>query len=48
MKVKILRTGKIEEFETGYAVRLVEQGKAVPAQTEKPSVDAPTVKDNGT
>ena len=34
MKVKILKTGKVEEYETGYAVRLVEQGKAVPAPAE--------------
>jgi len=31
MKVKILNTGKTEEYDDGYAMRLIEQGKAVPA-----------------
>lgn len=30
----MIKTGKIEEHEDGYAVRLIEQGKAVPAQGE--------------
>ena len=34
MKIKILSTGKTEEYEAGYAVRLIEQGKAVPAPEE--------------
>ncbi|MBQ9252250.1 MAG: hypothetical protein IJ188_06420 [Clostridia bacterium] len=34
MKIKILKTGKIEEYATGFAVRLIEQGKAVPAPQE--------------
>jgi len=29
MRVKLLETGKIEEFNDSYANRLVEQGKAV-------------------
>ena len=47
MKVKILKTGKVEEYETGYAVRLVEQGKAVPAPAEnepKEKADEPKEK----
>ena len=35
MKVKILASGKIEDLEHGYAVRLVEQGRAVPAEEKK-------------
>lgn len=35
MKVKILKTGQVEEYNAGYAVRLIEQGKAVPAPAEK-------------
>lgn len=34
MKVKILKTGEVEELDAGYAVRLVEQGKAVPAPAD--------------
>lgn len=36
MRVILLETGKIEEFNDSYANRLVEQGKAViaPAKTE--------------
>jgi len=30
----MIKTGKIEEYEDGYAVRLIEQGKAVPTQAE--------------
>lgn len=33
MKVLILKTGKAEEYDNGYAVRLIEQGKAIPAPT---------------
>ena len=29
----ILKTGKVEEYDDGYAVRLIEQGKAIPAPT---------------
>ena len=32
MKVYNLSTRKIEEYENGYAARLIEHGKAVPAQ----------------
>lgn len=35
MKVLIFKTGKVEEHEDSYAVRLIEQGKAVPAPAEK-------------
>lgn len=35
MKVKIIKTGKVEEYGDSYAVRLIEQGKAVPAPAEK-------------
>jgi hypothetical protein len=35
MKVKILKTGKIEEYNAPYAARLIEQGKAVSAQPLK-------------
>lgn len=31
MKVVILKTGTVEDYEAGYAVRLIEQGKAVKA-----------------
>lgn len=31
MKLVILQTGKIEEYDNSYAVRLIEQGKAIPA-----------------
>lgn len=34
MKVKILKTGQIEDYDSGYAVRLIEQGKAVKADEE--------------
>lgn len=30
MRIKLISTGEIAEFESGYAVRLIEQGKAVP------------------
>lgn len=33
MKVTILKTGKVEEYDNSYAVRLIEQGKAIPAPT---------------
>lgn len=36
MKVKIIATGRVEAFDDGYAVRLMEQGKALPAPAEKP------------
>lgn len=39
MKVLILKTGKVEEYDTGYAVRLVEQGKAVPAPAAREAKD---------
>ena len=43
MKVKILKTGKVEEYEAGYAARLIEQGKAVPAPRQtKPSTSRDT------
>ena len=35
MKVRILKTGKVEDYDSGYAVRLIEQGKAVPAPDAK-------------
>lgn len=31
MKVKILETGAVEDYNDSYACRLIEQGKAVPA-----------------
>lgn len=39
MKVMILATGKTEEYERCYAVRLIEQGRAVlpPAEAERQS-----------
>jgi hypothetical protein len=37
VKVKIIATGEIVEHDAGYAVRLIEQGKAVKAEEkEKP------------
>ena len=36
MTVKIIETGEIQEVNDGYGVRLVEQGKAIPAA--KPAV----------
>lgn len=35
MKVKILKTGKAEEYNDSYAMRLIEQGKAVPIHEAK-------------
>lgn len=40
MKIKIIKTGEIVERENGYALRLIEQGKATPApqeDTKKPT-----------
>jgi len=34
MKIKIIKTGETIERESGYALRLIEQGKAVPAPAE--------------
>ena len=34
MKVKLLKTGETKDVENGYAVRLIEQGKAVKAEEE--------------
>lgn len=31
MNVKIIKTGKVEAVNAGYGLRLIEQGKAVPA-----------------
>ena len=31
----MVKTGKVEEYATGYAVRLMEQGKAVKATAEE-------------
>lgn len=33
MKVKIIRTGETKEFLDSYALRLIEQGKAVPVHS---------------
>ncbi|MBR3740570.1 MAG: hypothetical protein IKN04_08930 [Clostridia bacterium] len=44
MKVKIIKTGKIEEHNSGYAVRLIEQGKAVPAEDKPEPVKPEPVK----
>ena len=33
MKVKIIQTGEMKEFHDSYALRLIEQGKAVPVQS---------------
>lgn len=35
MKVKIIKTGKVEEYEGSYAMRLIEQGKALPVPDGK-------------
>ena len=32
MKVRILATGKVQDFAPAYAVRLIEQGQAVKAE----------------
>lgn len=32
MKVRIIKTGEIKNHDAGYALRLVEQGKAVPVK----------------
>ena len=39
MRVKILKTGKVEDHGAAYAARLIEQGRAVavPAAPEKPT-----------
>lgn len=34
MKVRILKTNKVEEFNDCYAIRLIEQGKAIAAVKE--------------
>lgn len=41
MKVKIIKTGKIEEFNPGYAVRLIEQGQAIPVDVVPEPAPAP-------
>ncbi len=33
MKVKLTKTGEVVEYDIGYAIRLIEQGKAVKAET---------------
>lgn len=43
MKVKLISNGKTAEFETSYAARLIEQGKAVPV-AEKPASEKPRAK----
>lgn len=37
MKVRILATGKVAEYNDSYAARLIEQGKAVAVREEKPA-----------
>lgn len=32
MKIKMLKTGEVVEYDNAYAVRLIEQGKAVKAE----------------
>lgn len=41
MKVIILKTGKTEEYDSSYAARLIEQGKAIPAPTVAQTPQAP-------
>lgn len=40
MKIKMLKTGEIVERDSGYAARLIEQGKAIPADPE-PAIEKP-------
>ena len=35
MKIRMLSTGKTEDFETGYATRLIHMGKAVAEEAEE-------------
>lgn len=37
MKVVLLETGAVETFNDSYGLRLIEQGKAVPAPEKKPA-----------
>jgi hypothetical protein len=38
MKVRIIKTGEVKLFEAGYALRLIEQGKAAPVkEADKPA-----------
>lgn len=41
MKIKMLKTGEIVERDSLYAVRLIEQGKAVPAAEQEPPKEKP-------
>jgi len=40
VKVKMIKTGKIEEYKNEYATRLIEQGKAVPAEENPAPAEA--------
>lgn len=42
MKVKIIKTGEVQDFNPAYALRLIEQGKAVRAPA---AADAPQGKE---
>lgn len=45
MKVKLLNTGKVKEYDALYAARLIEQGQAVPVHER--AVDRPAPTKNG-
>lgn len=40
MKIKILATGKVEEKDAAYAVRMIEQGRAVPVKEPEKTAKA--------
>lgn len=48
MKVRMIKTGTIEECNSGYAVRLIEQGKAVPVKEKPDPVEAAQDTDKNT
>jgi hypothetical protein len=41
MRVKILETSEIRDFNDSYAARLLEQGRAIPAPAEDKAAAAP-------
>ena len=41
MRVRMINTGEVKEYEDGYAVRLIEQGAAVPVDDAAPITPTP-------
>jgi hypothetical protein len=44
VKVKILKTGKVEDINSSYASRLIEQGKAILQEEAKKEAEKPAAK----